>query len=777
MRAILRRRAVIAAAVALLLTAGAYWVMAAQAPAEPRTAGTAAVRVERGDLMVNVSGTGRVEAVDRRDVRVSMGGALNVYNVQEGNVRAGEVLAELEVQDMSLQLEQSRLDIAIQEAELEKLRAEKTAQTVSTTQGGEVTWQVKDGDRIQSGTVIATVTERDYLEVVGRFTAAQAAAISKEQAAVFHLPEHNLDFSGQVAEVGSVPRPGLHQASPAVFYEVSAEFDNPQKIAADTPGRLTVHPAEGTRQAAEQSNLMLTEAKEIRAHLSGTLSSLQVSSGDSVRDGQNLAQITDPERLTQLNNQISAAETRLWHDYSELSRLEQDPEPNAQIEQLRMDIISRQNELTGLYEQRNKYSNTTVPAPGNGVLHWKAKENDRVQEGSIIATLQNTEKMTTVALFEEKQLDGIVVGQRADFYLARYNMTIQGKVTKVSSVPQAAKTSPVPAALYDVRVRIINPGVLAAGQAGVLKISTGAGQQTAEGRSELPEALTVRAPLTGTINLLTESGAIVRTGQKLAEIADPDRAEQLKQQIITAELRLRKLQLTLQERVNQQSDNKQEAVIRAPLDGWLIPPAQIPSIGDTVAQGTVLGTIVDSSQLTIVIPVDELDVIKVTPGQKVQIQSDALPGETITGQVSRVAYEGKTQDGVSTFDVTVVIEQPGRLKAGMTGNAEILVDNRRNTLLVPIEAVHFQDGKTYLQVIERPAGAAEGGPGLKLVEVQTGAHDMNFIEILSGVAEGQELALRAGGNRTQQLTGPGNGPPMLPGTGGSRQRPGGGAGE
>lgn len=274
--------------------------------------------------------------------------------------------------------------------------------------------------------------------------------------------------------------------------------------------------------------------------------------------------------------------------------------------------------------------------------------------------------------------------------------------------------------------------------------------------------------------MLTESGSFVRTGQELAEIADPDRAEQLRQQIITAELRLRKLQLALQERINQQSDNRQEAVIRAPLDGWLIPPAQVPGIGDAVAQGTVLGTIVDSSQLTIVIPVDELDVIKVTPGQKAQIQSDALPGETITGRVSRVAYEGRTQDGVSTFDVTVVIEQPGRLKAGMTGNAEILVENRRDTLLVPIEAVYFQDGKTYLQVADRSADTAEGGPGFRLAEVQTGAHDMNFIEILSGVSEGQELALRAGGNRAQNLNGPGfDGP----GSGGLMQRMPGGARE
>lgn len=347
-------------------------------------------------------------------------------------------------------------------------------------------------------------------------------------------------------------------------------------------------------------------------------------------------------------------------------------------------------------------------------------------------------------------------------------------MSEVSSVSRAGKTTPVSAALYDVRVRVINPGVLAAGQAGVLKISTGTGQQTAEGRTELPEALTVRAPLAGTITLLTESGSFVRTGQELAEIADQDRAEQLRQQIITAELRLRKLQLALQERINQQSDNRQEAVIRAPLDGWLIPPAQVPGIGDAVAQGTVLGTIVDSSQLTIVIPVDELDVIKVNPGQKAQIQSDALPGETITGRVSRVAYEGRTQDGVSTFDVTVVIEQPGRLKAGMTGNAEILVENRRDTLLVPIEAVYFQDGKTYLQVADRSADTAEGGPGFRLAEVQTGAHDMNFIEILSGVSEGQELALRAGGNRAQNLNGPGfDGP----GSGGLMQRMPGGARE
>ena len=177
--------------------------------------------------------------------------------------------------------------------------------------------------------------------------------------------------------------------------------------------------------------------------------------------------------------------------------------------------------------------------------------------------------------------------------------------------------------------------------------------------------------------------------------------------------------------------------------------------------------------LTVVLPVDELDVAKIKPGQEVRLTADALPGTELSGQVSHVAFEGNVQSGVATFDVTITVNHVDGLKVGMTVIADILVENRQNTLLVPIEAVQYQSGKTFVPIADA-SQRAEGGPAFRLVEVETGAYNMSSIEIISGITEGQQLVIPGSSGNNQQLPSANmgfGGARMIPGQGGNVQRP------
>lgn len=712
----------------------------------PATEMTAAAT--RGNLEVIVSGSGPLQAEVREDVRVPLSGSIVRYNAEAGRmVSAGDVLAILDVQDMELQMERKRLDIEIQERELQRLREETTEAVLTATEPGEIDWNARDGDRVQSGSNIATVTGREYIEVAGRFSAEDAAGIVKGQTAIFYLLDHLLEFSGQVTNASTVPRPGISLPSLTAYYEVTAEFDNTQHLPSGTRGRMTVQTSSGKTQSALPAVLHLPEATNIRAPLSGTISNLHVSSGFMVSEGRQIAEITD----SQLDSQISSAEARLQQYNFELSNLlaQQAPEPSeVQIRQLQLEINNLSAEISRLYEKRAS-GNLTVPAKGE--LQWKVRKGDRVQEGSIIATVQSLEKFSTVGLFSKEQIGTISNGQTVEFYLFEHGVTVQGRISQVGTVPKTSVEVARLDMLYDVTVMVKNPGNLDTNMSGVLKIATAYGEKrSVEAVSATPEPLVLRAPLTGTISILASDGSYVNKGQVLAQISDPDRAEQLQHQIATAELRLRQARLDLEDTVQQQTERNDEAVITAPIGGTILLPAQAMGVGSHVSQGTILATVVDYERMQVVITVDELDVARVIPGQPVRITAHALPDTMIEGHVLDVAQEGSDQGGVAVFAVTVAILPTAGLRAGMTVEAEILVESLRDILLVPIESVISQGGRSMVHVL-----TADGKT--HPVEVQTGANDRSRIQIVSGLNEGQQILIQGTTASSVPMPAPGGG--------------------
>jgi HlyD family secretion protein len=122
----------------------------------------------------------------------------------------------------------------------------------------------------------------------------------------------------------------------------------------------------------------------------------------------------------------------------------------------------------------------------------------------------------------------------------------------------------------------------------------------------------------------------------------------------------------------------------------------------------------------------------------VRTKVESFPGENFAGTLTRIAPMGVKKENVTTFEVRVSIANPeGRLRANMSANAEIVLEDRRQVLLIPEAAVIYdRDAKASVQQRDPSAKA-----GYRKVPVETGISNGQRREVLQGVAEGTELVL------------------------------------
>ncbi len=216
--------------------------------------------------------------------------------------------------------------------------------------------------------------------------------------------------------------------------------------------------------------------------------------------------------------------------------------------------------------------------------------------------------------------------------------------------------------------------------------------------------------------------------------------EQVEKDIQDARIRLElaseKLALIEKGRVkgNRQGD-RVESIIRAPIAGTVLD--LLVNEGDPVVPltsyqaGTALTNLADMSTLVFKGTVDEIDVGKLAEGLPARIKIGALPEAKVDGKVYKIAPKSKTAEGATLFDVEVEL-LPGKgvtLRAGYSANAEIVVREKTNVLLVPERLVTFADGKAS---VELPA-PGEAPPTKK--EIKVGLSDGMNVEVAEGLRE------------------------------------------
>jgi HlyD family secretion protein len=125
-------------------------------------------------------------------------------------------------------------------------------------------------------------------------------------------------------------------------------------------------------------------------------------------------------------------------------------------------------------------------------------------------------------------------------------------------------------------------------------------------------------------------------------------------------------------------------------------------------------------------------------GQPARIKVESFRDRFFTGKVTKIAPLGVEKDNVTTFEVRVYIDNPGgELKANMTANAEILLDEHKGVLTVPEGAVSYDNQKN--ATVQLPDRKQKDG--YRTVPVKVGLSNGSMTEIVSGLKEGQQVVL------------------------------------
>ena len=129
---------------------------------------------------------------------------------------------------------------------------------------------------------------------------------------------------------------------------------------------------------------------------------------------------------------------------------------------------------------------------------------------------------------------------------------------------------------------------------------------------------------------------------------------------------------------------------------------------------------------------DEIDVGRLAEGMPVEIKIGALPEAKVTGTLSKIWLKGREEENATAFPVEIVVQaaEETTLRAGYSANADIIIERRSDTLIVPERLVRFEDGRAFVTVLAGPDTTEER-------EIRTGLSDGISVEVLEGLEEGE----------------------------------------
>ncbi len=198
-------------------------------------------------------------------------------------------------------------------------------------------------------------------------------------------------------------------------------------------------------------------------------------------------------------------------------------------------------------------------------------------------------------------------------------------------------------------------------------------------------------------------------------------------------------------------DMLSKTVYNSPIEGIItslrVEEGEIAMIGTMNNPGTVLMTIADLSVMEVEVEVDETDVINLNIGQVADVQIDALPGQSIRGEITEIGSSAlrKNTSAEESKDFKVIItleDPPGILKPGLSASADIITAKRKSVLSIPISSLVLRD--VAVDDESSPEEQEEGvfvvtGNQVKFQAVEKGILGEMRVEVTSGLKEGQRI--------------------------------------
>ena len=370
---------------------------------------------------------------------------------------------------------------------------------------------------------------------------------------------------------------------------------------------------------------------------------------------------------------------------------------------------------------------------GGEVSSFAVAAGDAVQAGQTVATVRDTSVMLLAVDFPAAEAQSFAVGQAAQVMPDTTFEVLNGTIRSVSGADPSGDASLM---TCTVTIAVPNAGSLTTAQAAVAQVNGVSSLNSAHFAYQREE--TVVAAASGTVSeLCVREGSTVRQDDVLLRITGKDLDKQA--QNAADNLRSAELRMSSAER------NISHYTIDAPISGTIVDKkvkaGDKLSANDTAMQN--LCTIYDMSYLEMKLNVDELKIRSLEVGQEVDITADAVPGETYKGVISSILVAGTTANGSTSYPVTVRIDNMGELLPGMNATAKITTASVKNVLALPNAAL--VRGSYVLVTRDSPSAAnAETSmtapDGYVYVKVTTGISDDDYIEVKSGLQEGDTIA-------------------------------------
>ena len=362
------------------------------------------------------------------------------------------------------------------------------------------------------------------------------------------------------------------------------------------------------------------------------------------------------------------------------------------------------------------------------VSSLKVTKGDEVTSGQEVAVIRDSSRMLLTLEFPAADAANFSVGQSAAVTLDGTFEQLDGTVTSVSGTDALSAGNLL---TRTVTITVKNAGGLTTAQAATASINGVSSIGSATFAYQAERTLTAQAAGTVT-SINVQEGSDVAKDDIILGLSGDDLTESIQ----SASESLRSAEISMQ---NLQ-DTMNNYTITAPISGTII--EKDAKVGDAVKTGDTLCIVYDLSYLEMSINVDELQISSISVGQQVQITADAVPDKTYVGTVTRVSMKGASNGGTTTYPVSIRIDDTDGLRPGMNANAEIVVAEAKNALVVPNAAV--VRGSYVLVTKDSPSAAnadttMEAPEGFVYVPVKTGVSDDDYTQIVSGIQEGDTI--------------------------------------
>ncbi|RKD28187.1 HlyD family efflux transporter periplasmic adaptor subunit [Lacrimispora algidixylanolytica] len=506
----------------------------------------------------------------------------------------------------------------------------------------------------------------------------------------------------------------------------------------------TVTKSDITTELSSSGNISPKNTYDITSLTEGEVTAAEFEEGDIVEKGQVLYAID----TSSMESQITSAN-------NSLERTQE----------------SYQNALSDYNTALSDYSGNTYKSTESGYIKTlSVKAGDKVSSNMELAAIYDDQTMKIKVPFLSAEAAQIASGNGAILTLTDTGEQINGVVSAVSNMDVTLTGGRI---VRYVTIEVANPGGLTAETAATASVSDFVSSMEATFEPKLET--TMKADITTAVeiqNLLVHEGDYVTKGTPLFTMESKS-AEKL---LRTYKDSLDKAQESLDSAKNKletTQDTYDNYTITAPISGKVIKKSI--KTGDKITKSTsgstVLAVIYDMSNYTFEMSVDELDVKSVKVGQSVTVTADAVSGKTFSGTVTNVSLQSATADGVTNYPVTVTLNDGlDELLPGMNVDGVITLEEAKDVISIPVDAL--MRGNT---VYVKDASVKESnGPvpaGFRSVEVTTGLISEDYVEIKTGLTEGEEVyVVKTSVSTTQNSMMPGG----MGGMGGMGGAPGGG---